>query len=136
MNPKRYLKRAMKLITSASYEGLSTWEEIFAKAFADGIAEIETRLFQLPEDIKAKIADLAKKEFLRIVGDPEELAKDLANSDPNQNSFAGSVQDYVYDEAIGATRSEAYYLLEQLSREMGENRPYEEALKRLEERGI
>jgi hypothetical protein len=135
MDPKRYLKQAIQLVTKASYEGLSTWEEIFAKAVADGIAEVESGLFQLPEDIKAKIADLAKKEFLRIVGDPAELAKDMANSNPNQNSFAGSVQDYVYDEAIGATRSEAYYLLGRISAEMGDG-TYEEALKRMEEKGI
>jgi predicted transcriptional regulator len=135
MDPKRYLKQAIQLVTKASYEGLSTWEEIFAKAVADGIAEVESGLFQLPEDIKAKIADLAKKEFLRIVGDPAELTKDMANSNPNQNSLAGSVQDYVYDEAIGATRSEAYYLLERISAEMGDG-TYEEALKRMEEKGI
>lgn len=130
-----HLNKAIQLV-ARSYEGLNTWEEIFAAAVADGIAEIETGLFPLPEDVKAKIVDLTKKEFLRIVGDPEELAKDLANSDPNQNSFAGSVQDYVYDEAIGATRSEAYYLLEQLDRGMGDGSPYQEVLKRLEERGI
>lgn len=127
----KHLTRAIQL--AASHEDLNTWEEIFNKAVADGIAEIESGYFPFPDDIKAKIVQLARAEFLRIVGDPDELNKEIANPGPRQ-SLWGSIKDYVYDEAIGAARSETYYLLERIDREMGDG-TYQDVLRKMEERG-
>jgi hypothetical protein len=129
----KHLSHAIQLL--GAYEHLDTWEEIFNQAAQDGIAWIEAGIVQLPEDVKAKITDLAKEEFLRIVGDPAELAKELEFSKKLENTPTGglgSIRDYIYDEAIGATKSEAYYLLEKIS---NTDKDYTQVLK-LMERGL
>jgi hypothetical protein len=48
MKSNRHIKNALRIITSADYDELGTWEEISDKGFADALEAFSA---QLPEDI-------------------------------------------------------------------------------------